>query len=256
MKTKQAGGRAQAKGSRLTLAALRAWALAAGADYCGVADLAPARKAVLEQGGAAVAAFPRAVALGVALPNAVVDQLPRRHERAVAVNYRTHAYDVINARLDQMASHLGSLLQNRGHRALPLPAAERADDGRICAAFSHKLAAHLAGLGWIGKSCLLITPGHGPRVRWVTVLTDAPLPATGRAQPEKCGDCSACVDACPQRAFTGRPFRPQEPRAARYAAEKCDRFFTAMRKRSPWFVCGMCLWACPYGRNHSGASAK
>lgn len=38
---------------------------------------------------------------------------------------------------------------------LPLPVAERIDDERICAAFSHKMEANLAGLGWIGKSCLL-----------------------------------------------------------------------------------------------------
>ncbi|MCK9565162.1 MAG: hypothetical protein M0Q43_03825 [Methanothrix sp.] len=70
-------------------------------------------------------------------------------------------------------------------------------DERVAVVFSHKLAAHMAGLGWIGKSCLLITPEAGPRVRWASVLTDAPMKATGYAMAERCGECRKCVDVCP-----------------------------------------------------------
>ena len=76
-----------------------------------------------------------------------VDQLPNRAERSVALNYRHHAYDIINQRLDLAASIIGSFIQNEGYRALPLPAAERIDDDRICAVFSHKMGANLSGLG-------------------------------------------------------------------------------------------------------------
>jgi hypothetical protein len=61
---------------------------------------------------------------------------------------------------------------------------------------AHKLAAHLAGLGWIGKSCLLLTEQFGPRVRFVSVLTDAPLEA-GSPLDKPCGKCQVCIDACP-----------------------------------------------------------
>ena len=140
-------------------------------------DLSPARDAILAQGGPVIAEYPRAVSIGIALLHTIVDQLPQRSERAVAVNYRHSSYDVINQRLDLVASRLSSVLQHMGYRALPIPAAKRIDDQRICAVFFHKLGAHLAELGWIGKSCLLITPEMGPRVRWTTVLTDAPLEA-------------------------------------------------------------------------------
>lgn len=86
--------------------------------------------------------------------------------------------------------------------------------------FSHKLAAHLAGLGWIGKSCLPVTPEAGPRVRWASVLTDAPL-AAGEQLEERCGECEACVEVCPAGAFSGRSFFSDEPRAARFDAFKC-----------------------------------
>jgi epoxyqueuosine reductase len=225
-----------------------------GADFFGVADLSPAHDAILAQGGPVIAAYPRAVSLGIGLLHAIVDQLPRRAERAVAANYRYHAYDLINQRLDLIASRLSGVLQHEGYRVLPIPTSQRVDDVRICAAFSHKMAAHLAGLGWIGKSCLLVTPQMGPRVRWATILTDAPLRVTGQPMDEQCGDCAQCVEICPVQAFTGRPFREDEPREARYAASKCDRYFAKLREQNVGLaVCGLCLYVCPYGRRHSAA---
>jgi epoxyqueuosine reductase len=220
-----------------------------GADLFGVADLSQARDAILAQGGRMVAEYPRAISIGVALPHSIVNHLPRRTERAVAASYQHHAYDVINQRLDLIASRLSSVLQRERCSALPIPASQTADDERLCAVFSHKLGAHLAGLGWIGKSCLLITPEMGPRVRWATILTDAPLRKIGERINEGCGDCTECVDICPVKAFTGRAFREQEPREARYDAGKCDRYFAEMNEKDAGLaVCGLCLYICPYGR--------
>jgi len=220
-----------------------------GADFYGVADLLPAHDAILAQGGPLIAAYPRAISVGIALLNTVVDQLPNSADRAVAVNYRHHSYEVINQRLDLFVSLVSSLLQREGWQALPIPASKRVDDERICAAFSHKLAAHLAGLGWIGKSCLLVTPGSGPRVRWATVLTDVPLPVTGKPMEERCGSCNECVEICPVNAFTGKSFRATEPREKRFDAGRCDRYFAGMKKKdSELAVCGLCLYVCPYGK--------
>ncbi|CAJ35587.1 4Fe-4S double cluster binding domain-containing protein [Methanocella arvoryzae] len=217
-----------------------------GVDFFGIADLAVAKEELARQGGPGMAKYPRAISLGIRLFDEIVDQLPDRKSRAVAVSYRTHCYDVINLRLDEVASKIAGEVQRAGHRAYPVPASARTDDERICAVFSHKLAAHLAGLGWIGKSCLLVTPEAGPRVRFVTVLTDALLPA-GEPMEVQCGNCTECVDACPVQAFTGRNFREDEPREARYDARKCEAYFKAMEKESGPAVCGMCLYACPHG---------
>jgi epoxyqueuosine reductase QueG len=165
------------------------------------------------------------------------------------VQYRHHCYDVINLRLDQITSRLSSLLQDEGNQAFPVPASKSIDDERLCGIFSHKMAAHLAGLGWIGKNCLLVTPEHGPRVRWATVLTDAPLEITGEPMQERCGTCDECVEICPVNAFTGKAFRADEPREARYDAHKCDNYFTRMWEKETLAVCGMCLYVCPQGRN-------
>jgi epoxyqueuosine reductase QueG len=221
-----------------------------GTDFFGVADLGVARGAILAQGGPVVAEYPRAISMGIALSHSIVNHLPRRAERAVAVSYRSHAYDVVNQRLDLVASQVSGFLQKQGYNAMPIPASKRVDDESLCAVFSHKLAAHLAGLGWIGKSCLLVTPVAGPRVRWTTVLTDAPLAITGERLNERCGTCTRCVEICPVGAFTGRAFRDDEPREARYDASKCDRYFAQMKEKdAETAVCGLCLYVCPYGNN-------
>ena len=233
---------------------LRKLAEESGADFFGVADLSLAKDFIISQGGLEVGGYPRAVSISIALLNPIVDQLPNQAGMAVAIEYRHHAYDVINERLDSIASRLGSVLQKEGYRAYPVPAAKRVDDERICAIFSHKLAAHLAGLGWIGKSCLLITPAAGPRVRLATVLTDAPLVPTGQPTEERCGDCQECIQVCPVGAFTGRPFQEDEPREARYDARKCQSYHKGLERKLGVGVCGMCLYVCPHGRHRKQPS--
>lgn len=219
-----------------------------GTDFFGVADLSAVKDKVVEQGSSFVADYPKAISIGIRLPDSIVDALPKRDNPAVAVNYR-HAYDITNLRLDLLTSKLASIIQQGGHKALAIPASERYDDERICAVFSHKLAANLAGLGWIGKSCLFVTPEAGPRVRWATILTDAPLKITGEPIESKCVDCSECVDICPVNAFTGETFRENEPREVRYDAKKCEEYLYNPKNDSEWTVCGLCVYICPHGKN-------
>jgi epoxyqueuosine reductase len=231
---------------------VREEALALGADFFGVADLAPAREFVAQRGGEMVAQFPRAVSVGVMMPSTIVDQIVRHDDKAALIAYRSHSYDILNIRLNQIASRLASLLQHEGYQAFPIAAAERANGEDMYGLLSHKLAAHLAGLGWIGKSCLLVTPEVGPRVRWASVLTDAPL-APGQPMAERCGTCTECVDICPPHAFTGRNFFSDEPREARYDADKCHAYLRQRKEYIGVRVCGLCVYVCPYGRKKNNA---
>jgi len=224
-------------------------AFSLGADYFGIADLSFADDFVGKQGGERISRYPYAVAIGFRILDDLVDLLPDGdHEGAVL--YRHNSYDVVNQMLDMTAVRLADELVRAGHRAFPVPASKRTDDKEIRSIFSHKLAASLAGLGWVGKSCLLITPDHGPRVRWVSILTDAPLTPTGRPMRPRCGECRKCVDICPVKAFTGRDFSPDEPRESRYDAAACDRYFREMERAKGVAVCGLCLYVCPYGQKN------
>ncbi len=219
------------------------------ADYMGVADLAPAAAFLNKQGGEIASGYPRAVSIGIALPSDVVDMIARREEKAARALYRQQAYDVINDRIDMAVSRIASAIQESGAKALPIPSSQTLDEAKLLGLVSNKLAAHLAGLGWIGKSCLLVTPKHGPRVRWGTILTDAPLEPTGTPMDERCGTCRICVDACPAHAFTGRAFAESEPRESRYAVHACKDYFMKMEAEGMTpSVCGICLYICPHGR--------
>ena len=89
-----------------------------GIDLIGFADLARAREAIHDQWGDLVSGYPRALSLGISLPDPIVNRLPERSRRAVRLNYRHHAYDVVNQRLDLVASEIASSLKREGFRAL------------------------------------------------------------------------------------------------------------------------------------------
>jgi epoxyqueuosine reductase QueG len=101
---------------------------------------------------------------------------------------------------------------------------------------SHKLVAKFAGLGWIGRSSLLINPLHGARVRLVTVLTDMPLPFNFPLSLD-CGQCRSCIPLCPAGAISERGYD------MRACVEKLKEF--SSRRGIGVLICGMCVLACP-----------
>ncbi len=219
-----------------------------GVGFFGVADLTPAQEAIVGQGGEFLAGFARAISLGIGLAAGIVDELPRHKERAVARTYDYFVYTVINQSLDRIALQMNAALEKQGHRTLPVPTSQRVDEENLLGLFSHKLAARLAGLGWIGKSSLLITPQMGPRVRLTTVLSDASLIA-GEPLPDQCGDCPLCIEACPTQALTGRAFHPGEPRETRIDVHRCDAYRLHLKDQVTGVkTCGMCIYICPYGK--------
>lgn len=218
-----------------------------GATYFGVADLTVATQFVSEQGGEFLTQFPRALSHGFVLTDGIVNTLAHNESIAALNSYWYYVYRIVNPRLDSISLMLAQALDKAGFQAYVVPASQTVDRTRLIGVFSHKLAAHLAGLGWIGKSALLITREHGPRVRWGTVLTDAPL-QTGVPMDEMCRDCHECVKGCPAHAFTGQAFDKPRPRSGIFVAEACDRY---LRQRETFRrVCGMCVYVCPFGKKN------
>jgi epoxyqueuosine reductase len=222
---------------------LRAAALGDGVTLFGVADLRPARSFLVGQGGEFLGRFPRAVSLGAPVPRAAVEALADPENRGAAATYHFLIYEVINRRLNAAALAVAAELERAGAAAYLVPASQLVDKEHLAGLVSQKLAANLSGLGFIGKSCLLVTPQHGARVRFATVLTDADLPADSPLAG-RCGDCQACVDACPPRAFSGVEFRPEDPREVRFQADLCDRYMQFREKAFGSKVCGRCVLAC------------
>ncbi|MFV1961519.1 MAG: epoxyqueuosine reductase [Acidimicrobiia bacterium] len=92
----------------------------------------------------------------------------------------------------RVAERLKDELTAAGHRAEIL-----IDDNRLV----DRAAATRAGLGWIGKSTMVLTPGHGPWMLLGSVVTDADLQTTP-PMIRDCGTCVACIPACPTGAIS------------------------------------------------------
>ena len=109
------------------------------------------------------------------------------------------------------------------------------------------MAATRAGLGWVGKSALLVTPEFGPAVRLTTVLTDAPLPVGQPVTESRCGQCRACVECCPGAAPRGAAWRRGVGRDELLDVEACRRGVrdASARRGLDVLVCGRCIAACP-----------
>lgn len=210
--------------------------------YADVAGLLPERYAHL----------PRAVALVWRLADGVLDEVEQ--DERPTFSYFQH-YRAVNATLDRLTLRIAALLERDGYRALPVAASQSVhDNGPYAGVFPHKTAAVRAGLGWIGKSALFVSPEYGPRVRLATVLTDHPLipERIGRARSvSRCGDCVRCVEACPAGAIRGTEYVPGMARAALLDAQLCSEHMKrAYQSIGRGAVCGICAAVCPYGRRN------
>jgi epoxyqueuosine reductase len=217
-------------------------------DYVGFADLSKYESDLIRFGGSIVKGYKQGISLGIVIPNSIVDHLPERDDPNISCEYKTHGYDILNERLNLIASTISSYLNQKGYRALPVPAANRTDEKNAIPTVSHKMIAHIAGLGWIGKSCLLVTPKAGPRLRLISILTDAPLESADNQIEQKCGDCQECVKICPVQATKGNNYRSGDPREQRLDFKKCHDYFEYLKKTRSYPVCGLCLYVCPHGK--------
>jgi len=216
-----------------------------GADLVGIADTAPLGELPL-QPATLLDSFPRAISMALCLPKAIFRQIEDRPTAIYA-----HAYKTANMMLDEMAFRAASSLEREGFSALAVPASQVLDRERWLAAISHKAVAKMAGIGWQGKSLLLVTPEFGPRVRLVTVLTDAPL-AVDDPLKSRCGTCDQCKQACPAGAIKGTP--SEERYASREDAVdigRCAGKLVNEFSKMPEIgasICGLCIKACPFSR--------
>lgn len=217
-------------------------------DYIGFADIEPYQNDLIRYGGDIVNNYKSAISIGIAIPDSIVDHLPRRNDMNISCEYKTHGYDIINHRLNFIASMLSSYLNQNNHRTLPIAAAARTDEENAIPTVSHKMIAHIAGLGWIGKNCLLVTKKHGPRVRFISILTDAPLKTIDNPLVQQCNECDECLKACPVKAIKGKNYIMGEAREERFDFIKCQNYFDELKENRKYAACGMCLYACPYGK--------
>ena len=223
---------------------LEAIARGHGAVLFGVADLKgvdlDAISAAADQ--VRLAGLATGISYGFRLSDVVVDGIGDHPTRTYQYHYRQ-----VNSLLDHVGLLMASHIQRLGKSVFPVPSSQILDRDTCKGHISHKAVARLAGLGWIGRSNLLVNAEHGARVRYATVLTDLEL-AYDRPAPAGeavdylecagCGGCRACIEACPGGAI-GETLRD-------FSLAKCletiDRVRLAENVGSR--ICGICVRAC------------
>lgn len=118
-----------------------------------------------------------------------------------------------------------------------------------------KPLAQAAGLGWQGKHTNLVSRDFGNWAFLGSVFTTLELPVD-EAEPDHCGRCSACLDACPTDAFIA-PYQMD--------ARRCISYLTIEHKGpidedlrgqlgNRIYGCDDCLAACPWNKFAVAAS--
>ena len=114
--------------------------------------------------------------------------------------------------------------------------------------YQHKTTATLAGLGWIGRMGVLVTPEFGPHVWLATIVTDAPFSPAEAVTESRCGSCRKCQEACPVEAIKGPAWRRGLSRDDLLDVKKCFAHRRERGQNAGMPMCGLCLAACPFGK--------
>lgn len=147
-------------------------------------------------------------------------------------------HKLLRARLQKLADRIAGTVGDFGYRVFTdsAPVMEVA-------------LAKNAGLGWRGKHTLLLTREAGSWFFLGEIYVDLALPPDAPVSAH-CGDCTACLDACPTGAFRG-PYRLD--------ARRCISYLTIELKGSipvelrplmgnHIYGCDDCQQVCPWNR--------
>lgn len=156
------------------------------------------------------------ISIGIHIADGVCDVWGNYDEPGkTAGPYLFYGYGVVNLKLSFVVDSLAKTLESMKYRSIIFPPTwgvgmyrfiHREAEGVFLADFSHRHAAVAAGLGELGWHGLCITPQYGTRVRFCSVITNAPLMADPMYDgpklclPEKCE--RKCMQTCPVEAFS------------------------------------------------------
>lgn len=205
-----------------------------GAALCGVADL----------NGFVASSMTTGISVAIPVPVNIVEDLKTAPTREYHDMYYT-----LNQKLNDIVTAGADFLIRQGYQAFANTTDVVKYNEEWQTPLPHKTVATRAGLGWIGKSCLLVTPEYGSAIRLSSLITNAPLPYDTPITQSRCGSCTQCVQHCPAKALTGALWTAGMPREELFQREICKKVQTERMKAATGIetdLCGMCFAVCPY----------
>ncbi len=172
--------------------------------------------------------------------------------------YRKSGYDIINDQLSGIALRLATHLEEAGYPSLFFPTTNTGLPEHLMGfpgLFSQRHAAVRAGLGEFGLNNVVVTARYGPRIRFNSVITTAPLTPSPLLTAKTCDGaaCQECIRQCPAQALRALP-EAQESQLWLHPAARTD--WNACRKSQVSSDCmGRCIRVCPAGRGVGGAAS-
>ncbi len=158
--------------------------------------------------------------------------------------------NIMVERLDRISFLLAAALEQEGIAAIPIPSAEPyeywdEDKKHGWGILSLKHAAHLAGLGTLGKNTLLLNKVYGNMIWLGAVLVSVELAGDTIAAVEGCSTgCALCLEQCPQHALDGKTIDQK----------RCRDYSTRNTPGGGWILsCNICRKVCP---SHAGIKKK
>lgn len=108
--------------------------------------------------------------------------------------------------------------------------------------------AQRAGIGWVGKHGILITPEFGPRVRLAAVYTNIenlPFAETNHHGwiENYCETCGNCAQQCPPKAIRDESETHETGRITRIHQQPCFEYF------AQYYGCSICVKVCPFSQS-------
>ena len=112
-----------------------------------------------------------------------------------------------------------------------------------------------AGLGWRGKHTLLISREAGSAANLGVVLLSEPLQELTETVPDFCGNCTACIDACPPKALLAPGKLDAGLCLSHWNIEdrETSEGPAARAARGEVLGCDICQQVCPWNRRHLAA---
>ena len=212
-----------------------------GASIAGFADLYSIPEKV-RQG------FAYGISIGIALnPHAVA-----KIEQGPNLEYYNE-YRYANNLLNELAEHIAEFLLGKGFFAFPQTQSNViVNPVNRRSVLPHKTVATLAGLGWTGKSTLLITEKYGAAIRISSVLTNANLEVEKKLKNPQCDDCFNCVNVCPAKAISGKVWSKTTDRDELINASACKNevMERGINLKLTDGTCGLCMWVCPWTQKY------